>query len=288
MMFFLKVMFFTSISLLFQLIFTEGAWAWGPAIHTVIACRISDEVSQILPIIARVIQSYPLEYLYGSLAADFFVGKGQKNKDGHSHNWETGFRFLNGSRDDREAAYAYGFFSHLAADVVAHNYFVPKLIHRTSTWKRIGHLYCEAKADYFVSPLYTRMAREVLSMGELGCDDLLKSAVGKRRNGLKARRHLFTQSVKLADFLNGSQPIFLVKGGSRYQISHEYLIFMINLSYRLVKDFLTYPDTSPCLTYDPIGSQNLRLASRNGILSKLFNIPHPIYRFAVDQELLEL
>ena len=191
-----KVIFFSSISLLFQLIFTEGAWAWGPGVHTVIACRISDEISQILPVIARVIQTYPLEYLYGSLAADFFVGKGQKNKDGHSHNWATGFRFLNGSRDDREAAYAYGFFSHLAADVVAHNYFVPTLIRKTPTWKRMGHLYCEAKADYFAGPLYTRIAREVLSMEELGCDELLKAAVGKRRRGLKARRHLFTQSIR--------------------------------------------------------------------------------------------
>jgi hypothetical protein len=123
-----KVIFFFCISVIVQLILAEGAWAWGAAVHTVMACRILDEVGQVLPFIARIIQLFPYEYIYGSLAADFFVGKGQKKKDGHSHNWETGFRLLEEASDDREAAYAYGFLSHLAADVVAHNYFVPNLI----------------------------------------------------------------------------------------------------------------------------------------------------------------
>lgn len=287
-MFPFKVLFFLSVSFILQLIFTAETWAWGPAIHTVIACRILDEANQILPLIARIIQAYPLEYLYGSLAADFFVGKGQKKKNGHSHNWESGFRFFEGAGDDKEAAYAYGFFSHLAADVAAHNYFVPNLIHRASTWKRVRHIYWEVKADHSVGPLYTRIARNVLSLEDLGCDDLLKSAVGRGTNGLKARKHIFTRSVKLSDFLSGAQSMFSGNRGTSYLISREYLVFMINLSYRLVKDFLTYPESSPCLSYDPIGSRNLRLASQNGIFSKLFNIPHPILRFTVDKELLEL
>ncbi len=287
-MFPFKILFFFITSLMFQLVFSEDVWAWGPAIHTVIACRILDEVSQILPAISRILQLFPLEYLYGSLAADFFVGKGEKKKDGHSHNWETGFRFLGEAKDEREAAYAFGFLSHLSSDVVAHNYFVPSLIHRASTWKRMGHLYWEAKADYFVGPVYMRVARDVLSMEQLGCDDLLKSAVQKSRNGLKARRHLFTQSVKVSDYLCSFQPMFQTNSRYRYRISLQYMAFMINLSYRLVRDFLSHPDSSPCLSYDPIGSQNLGLASRNTILSKLFRVPRPICQFKVDQELLEI
>ena len=283
-----KVIFPLSICIIFQLIFAGSAFAWGPAIHTVIACRIIEEANQLLPAIASIIQSFSLEYVYGSMAADFFVGKGQKKKKGHSHNWGSGFRLLDEVVDEREAAYAYGFFSHLAADIVAHNYFVPDLIHRVSIWKKIGHLYSEAIADYFVGPFYMRIARDILSMEQLDCDHLLKSALGKNSNGLKARRHIFTQSVKLSDYIYCSPPMFLVSVGSRYGISNEHLNFMINLSYRLVRDFLTNPDSSPCLSYDPIGSRNLRLARRNGIFSKLFNITRPVCRFPVDQELLEL
>jgi hypothetical protein len=222
-MFLLKILFFLVVSLIYQLILTEGAWAWGPAIHTVIGCTILDGVSHIFPPVAKVIELFPMEYLYGSLSADFFVGKGQKRKNGHSHNWDTGFRFFDETRDDRDTAYAYGFLSHLAADVVAHNYYVPNLIRSVSAWKRMGHIYVEAKADQFVGPVYTRIARDLLSREELGCDDLLRSAVGTSRNGFKTRKHLFTQTVKLSDFLNCSQPIGTVSNGSRFKISQEYL-----------------------------------------------------------------
>ena len=288
MMFICKIIFFLIISLISQLIFTEYALAWGPAIHTVIACRILEEASQVFPVIGGIIRSFPLEYMYGSLAADFFIGKGTKRKNGHSHNWEAGFRFLAKAKDDRERSYAFGFFSHLAADVVAHNYFIPNLIHQASTWKRMGHLYWEARADFFVGPLYMQIARDVLNMEQLGCDNLLKSAVGKSRNGLKARRCLFTQTVKISNYLSCYQPMTLINRGSRYKISPEYMTSMIGLSYRLVKDFLTHPGSSPCVSYDPIGSRNLRLASRNAVLSKLFNSPRPIYQFNVDQELIEI
>jgi len=287
-MFFIKILFFFTISFFYHLTFAEAAWAWGPAIHTVIACKILSEASQILPAISGILQQYPFEYLYGSLAADFFVFKGQKKKEGHSHNWETGFRFMSETKGDQEAAYAFGFFSHLAADVVAHNYFVPNLIHQASTWKRMGHVYWEARADSFVGPEYMRMARQVLSMEDLGCDELLKLAVGKNGKALRARKHLFTQSVKISDYFSWSQPMFLVEKGSRFRISREYQILMIKISYRLVKNLLTNPVSSPCLSYDPIGSRNLRLASQKAILSKLFHIPRPVYRFNVDRELLEV
>lgn len=286
-MFFVKGVVSLIFLFIIQLTFTESAWAWGPAIHTAIGTRILGDLGPILPTIGRTIQAFPLEYIYGSLAADFFIGKGQKKKDGHSHNWETGFRFVEEVKDNREAAYAYGFLSHLAADVIAHNYFVPNLIRSAPTWKRMGHLLCEVWADYSVHPVYMRIARDILSMEQLGCDELLRLAVG-RKNGLKARKHLFTQSVKLSDFLIGSQYVFLDNKGLNYQTSHEDLEFMIDLSYRLVKDFLTHPDSSPCLSYDPIGTQNLRSARRIGIISKLLNIPQHYFQFAVDQELLNL
>ncbi len=275
-------------SLLLDVLLAEQAWAWGPAIHAAISCTVLDKAVCVFPAVANVIQSFPLEYIYGSLAADFMVGKGQKQKPGHPHNWETGFRFLGEAIDDQEAAYAYGFLSHLAADVVAHNYFIPDLVHRASRLKRMGHIYWEARADHFVGPGYMRIARDVLSMEKLDCDDMLRLAVGRRRRGIKARRQLFTQSVRLTDFLSCSQSLFLANKSFRYRISPDYISFMLNLSYRLVKDFLKHPYTSRCLSYDPIGTQNLRLARRNRFISKVFHQPRPVFRFEVDQELLEL
>jgi hypothetical protein len=282
----LKILYFFAIFSFSLLV--DDAWAWGPAIHTAIACRILQNGIAILPAIAEIIKSFPREFVYGSLSADFFVGKGTKPKEGHSHNWQTGFRLLHKSRGDQEAAYAYGFLSHLAADVIAHNYFVPNLIHQVSTWRKVGHLYWEAKADHSVGPMYMKIAKEVLAEDELCCDDLLKAAVGKKRNGLKTRRQIFTQTVKLSDYFTNSVPITLIDMSTRYRISPPYLAFMANLSYDLVRDVLMHPYSSPCLSFDPIGSLNLRLAGQSAVLSRLFDFHRPRREFKVAKELLEI
>lgn len=266
----------------------ENAWAWGPAMHTAMACRILQDGIAILPAVSSIIHSFPKEFVYGSLAADFFVGKGTKPKEGHSHNWKTGFRLLRKSKDERQAAYAYGFLSHLAADVIAHNYFVPNLVHQVSTWRKMGHLYWEAKADHSLEPAYVSLASRILSKDELRCDGLLQAAVGKRRNGIKARRQIFTQTVKLSDFLSNPLPLMLINMGSKYRISPSYLSFMAELSYRLVQDILSRPFTSPCLSFDPIGSRNLRLAGRFAVLSRILDFHRPRLEFKVAQELLKV
>jgi hypothetical protein len=287
-LFVVRIIGFFVFCLIGQLAVPDGAYAWGPGVHTWIAYKILADLEFVLPLIADTVRNFPLEYLYGSLSADFFVGKGYKPKNGHSHNWETGFKLIEEAKDDREAAYAYGFVSHLAADVVAHNYYVPNLVHHLSKWKRMGHLYWEAKADYHVGPLYTGIARDVLAMSHLGCDDLLKSAVGRGRNGLKTKRKIFTQTVKFTDYICASPPMAVVNKNSRYQVSPQYLDFMTHLSYRLVKNILIHPYSSPCLDHDPVGSRNLQLAGQHAILSRLFDLPRPHYQFAVDQELLEI
>ncbi|MFO7785611.1 MAG: zinc dependent phospholipase C family protein, partial [Desulfatiglandales bacterium] len=276
--------------LVLDLIFSSSAWAWGAAVHTAIACHILENTAHLLADVGAVIRAYPLEYLYGSLSADFFVGKGQKQKTGHSHNWETGSRCLAEAADDREAAYAYGFLSHLAADVVAHNYFVPNLIHRASTWKRMGHIYWEARVDLHLGPLYTRIAKEVLTMKHLGCDDMLRSAVGKRRQGLKTRRRIYTQSVKLSNYLNAFQSPALFQREPHCRTSPDYISFTVGLSYRLVRDLLKNPETSPCLSFDPIGARNLLIAGRYLFINRMYQAIRPDRGplFQVDERLLGL
>ena len=287
-MFLVKITVILFIFTLKELIFSDGAWAWGPAVHTVISCNILESCAQILPAIASVIQSFPNEYIYGAISADFFIGKGQKKKKRHSHNWETGFKFLEEMNSDKEAAYAYGFLSHLAADVVAHNYFVPDLIHRTLRWNKIGHIYSEAVADKFVDPVYLKIVRDILSMDHYDYDKVLRSSAIRNGYGLRAKKHIYTQSVRISDYLC-CLPVFYDRERSLpNNIEDDRIAFMIELSFRMVRDLLSYPDSSACLSYDPIGSDNLRLANQNGILSKLFNNQQSSFQFPIALELLKL
>lgn len=271
-----------------ELVFADGAWAWGPAVHTVLACRTLDSAASLLPNVAAIIQTYYLEYIYGNLAADFFVGRLQKENSHHSHDWETGFKFLKHARSEKEAAYAYGFLSHLAADVIAHNYFIPDTIYRISFPKLMSHIYTEMIVDTSVGPVYFQMAKDVLSMKKLSCDGLLTKTIPDTRNTIKARRHLFTQSLKLSDSISCSPTISFLTRGSLIQISKKTMDFMIHLSYSLIRDVLNDPKSSQCFSFDPVGKDNLRLANRYGLLSRILNIPRPKFRFKVDKRLLKL
>jgi len=287
-MFLIKFIISLGILAVVQLIFAESALAWGPGVHIVIALNLLDDVSLILPSVTRIITSSPIEYLYGCLAADFFIGKSKMKKASHSHNWDGGFKLLYEANDDPETAYAYGFLSHLAADVAAHNFFVPNLISAYKTGRKRNHLYWEIKADYLVGPGYTKIAKDVLSMDHQGCDDLLNVIAGKRRNGLGAKKLLFTKSVELSDYVFTTHHMIFSGRVVGRQVFNEYIGFMVALSCRLVKDFLRRPKTSPCLSHDPIGIRNLDLARREKSFTRLFNTRRQTQSFPVDQDLLEL
>ena len=271
------------ITVVMELLFAGPALAWGPAVHTVTALSVLDDVRALLPEISKIITTSPLQYLYGCLAADFFIGKGRPGVSGHPHNWEGGFRFLREAEGDRESAFAYGFLSHLAADVVAHNFFVPTMMGSMRHRKRRGHLYWEVRADYLMGPDYIRIARDVLTMDHKGCDDLLALISGKGGNGLKTKKRIFTQSVKFSDYLYTAHPLLFSGKAVRRKDFQMYLALMVGISCRLVKDFLGNPHSSPCLSYDPMGKAALRQAKRKWPLGRPLNRCRSIRRSALDR-----
>ena len=287
-MFFLKFIIFLCVFAVTQLVLTESALAWGPGVHTAIALFTLANVDKILPSIAAIITSFPIEYVYGSLAADFFVGKTKGKKTRHLHNWEGGLKFLNEANDAHDAAYAYGFLSHLAADVIGHNFFIPNLIMAYPIRRGMGHLYWEMKADYLVGPGYTSVAKTVLNMDHHGCDELLKMIMEKRLNGLGTKKRIFTQSVKFSSYAFATQRRLFQGRVVHRQVPHKYLAFMLDLSCRLVENFLSCPETSVCLLCDPLGIRNLGIAKRKRSFTRLANSRRAIKPFIVDQELLNL
>ena len=285
-MFLFKIALFSGIIAVIQLICAGRVLAWGPGVHTVVALNLLNDPSLILPSIAGIITSYPSEYLYGCLAADFFVGKSKMKKGGHAHNWKGGFSFLDRAHDDQELAYAYGLLSHLAADVVAHNFFIPNMINNRRAGRKNSHLYWEMRADYLIGPEYTKVAKSVLGMDHRGCDSLLKTIAGRQKRSLKAKKLIYKQSVRFSDRAYTTRHAFFPYRTGRPVFSN-YTDFMVGLSSRVVIGFLKRPETSPCLGHDPIGTRNLGLAKRNRPLSHYFNTHPTVHSFAVDRKLLE-
>jgi hypothetical protein len=271
-----------------HLIDAQSVLAWGPGVHTALALSSLDSARLLLPSIAGVITAFPIEYMYGCLSADFFIGKGNRTCKKNPHTWEGGFQFLNGAKDDRERAYALGFLSHLAADVIAHNYFVPNLLSAYPGRGKMGHLFWEIRADYLIGSGYTRVARGVLEMDHQLCDDLLKLISEKRENGFKAGKGFFARTVRFSDRIHATRDFFFEKRVVRWHHFHGFLTLMLDLSQSLANDFLKHPDTSICLQHDPMGAHNLLLAKKKRVFPRWSRSSRPVRRFDVDKTLLYL
>jgi len=287
-MFLLKIAVFLAAYIIIQLIDTGFALAWGPGVHTALALSSLDSARLLLPSIAQVITGFPIEYMYGCLSADFFIGKGKRTYKNNPHTWEGGFEFLRGATDDRERAYALGFLSHLAADVIAHNFFIPNLLSAYPGRGKMGHLFWEVRADYLIGSSYTRIARGVLEMDHQICDDLLKLIAGKKRNGFNAGKGFYAGTVRLSDRLHTTRDLLFENRAVRWRHFHGFLALMLDLSKGVANDFLKHPGTSPCLLHDPMGAHNLLLAKKKRVFSRLSRTPRPVRRFDVDEDLLYL
>lgn len=287
-MMFLKIFVFLIGYGIIHLLDAQAALAWGPGVHTALALSSLDSAKLLLPSIAGVITAFPIEYMYGCLSADFFIGKGTRTYKKNPHTWEGGFQFLGGATDDRERAYALGFLSHLAADVIAHNYFIPNLLSAYPGRGKMGHLFWEIRADYLIGSVYTRVARGVLEMDHQVCDDLLKLIGEKRGNGFKAGKGFFARTVRFSDRVHATRDLFFENRVARWHHFHGFVALMLELSQGVANDFLKHPDTSVCLQHDPMGTHNLLLAKKKRAFPRLSRASRPVRRFDVDQDLLYL
>ncbi len=285
-MFIFNIIIFTCLFSILQLFVPENGFAWGPGIHAAVALNSLDNVRLMLPPIGELILAFPREYFYGCLAADFFIGKSWKKKGNHPHNWEGGFAFLKESSNDQEKAFSYGFLAHLAADVIAHNFFIPSLLSVNPI--RRGHLYWEIRADHWIGLSYLKMAQEILKMDHQECDDLLKVISGNKKINIKAKKQIFTQSVKFSNYFSLTHNFVFFGNAAGWKVINKYMKYMIDISCLTVNNFLMDPTSSPCLSYDPMGLKKIRLAKHKRLLNRPLLKNHLIGGFAIDKEFLEL
>jgi hypothetical protein len=150
------------------------AHAWGPLAHLQFATDALATLPRTASPVRGLLAEFGHEFLYGSLAADIVVGKNLARWAHHCHNWATGFRVLRAARSDAERAFGWGFLGHLAADTVAHNYFVP--------WKTVAsfpartrHAYWELRFDQRMDARLSRVARTVSDRRYRRHDALLRA-----------------------------------------------------------------------------------------------------------------
>jgi hypothetical protein len=150
------------------------------------------------PALASVLAAHPEQYLYGCLSADIFIGKGCAYTPTHSHNWDMGRALLRQADSAETQAYAHGYLSHLAADVIAHNYLVPNMLGFSAGRGKFAHTYVEMLADLQVE-CPRKQASRIFRLPHPDADDTLVATMGQKKVPFFIKKRIFRQSLRLVE-----------------------------------------------------------------------------------------
>ncbi len=245
------------------LITPERLFAFGPATHILLGEQLLSSLYLLPAAVADVLRAYPLSFLYGSVAADISFAKKYVPAGRHSHYWHVGEEILSAAQNDRLRAAGYGYLCHLAADTIAHNFYVPRQLMLTSSTKALGHAYWEHRLDTELGEGYTGRAREVVVDYDHGEADLLfDSVLSGTIFSFTTNRRIFRGMVRFQDNDRWHNVFGRVLERSRWDLRSEDTEDYLSRSFDSMVDYLLRRRASHAAARDPIGDFNLHLAKK--------------------------
>jgi hypothetical protein len=175
--------------------------AWGPGHHLDFAERVIRRRKELLPNdVAALVETERDAYEYGNIAADIINFKAYGGSYSHCHRWQIIEDMREIATKPSEEAFILGYLSHLAADTIAHNHFVPYHLARYARTKGLGHLYWEMNADRFIPEsrweVVTRLKNNK-SLTEL--DRLVNHTVPKKALSMRTNKLIFNHVLLVSE-----------------------------------------------------------------------------------------
>jgi hypothetical protein len=241
----------------------DAAWAWTPGTHVFLGEAVMRSLPLLPATMAELLQAFPFDFLYGSIAADTSIAKKYAPAGRHCHSWDVGLDVLDASRRDEPLrAFALGYLSHLAADSVAHNYFVPHQLALTSSTSGLGHSYWESRYEMHLGGDAARRARELILLDHSRADALLDRVLSPTIFSTSTNRRIFRGMVVAADSESWQRIFTLMLERSRWDLADDDVASYLRRSYDFVMDFLLRLDRSEPFRLDPSGEERLAYAKR--------------------------
>ncbi|MEM7519003.1 MAG: zinc dependent phospholipase C family protein, partial [Planctomycetota bacterium] len=138
-------------------------------------------------------------FLYGNIAADIINFKAYGGPYNHCHRWTIIGEMREHADSEAEEAFLLGYLSHLAADTIAHNHFVPYHLARYARTKGLGHLYWEMSADRFIEDSRWSALGELRDDDDLNAlDELVNRTVEKKALPMKTNKLIFNHVLLIS------------------------------------------------------------------------------------------
>jgi hypothetical protein len=238
------------------------AHAWTPGTHIFLGEAIMRSLSLLPSAIAQVIAAFPYDFLYGSIAADTSIAKKYAAAGRHCHSWNVGREIYEEAEAESMRAFGLGYLAHLAADTVAHNYFVPHQLAITSTTSALGHSYWESRIDTHVGERFARRAREIILLDHSASDGHLDRILSPTIFSTPTNRRIFRGMVYVTDTESWQRIFQMVSEKSRWDLAQNDVGAYMERSYDFIVDLFNRFDTAEPYSLDPSGEHALREAKR--------------------------
>jgi hypothetical protein len=236
------------------------AHAWTPGTHILLGEAVLRSAMLLPPRIAELLLAFPYDFLYGSIAADTSIAKKYARFGRHCHHWYVGLEILDRARDETLQAFAYGYLAHLAADVVAHNWFVPHQLAATSSTSALGHSYWESRFERHLGARHSRRAHEIILLDHARADDHLDRILSPTIFSTHTNRRIFRGMVRVTDAESWQRVFTAMAARSRWDLEEREVGRYLARSFDYVVDFLRRADGSEPYVHDPSGEEPLRAA----------------------------
>ena len=276
----------------------SDALAWTPVTHVFLGDAVMRSLSLLPAATADLLRAFPYDFLYGSIAADTSIAKKYAPAGRHCHSWNVGLEIYELARDEPLQAFALGYLAHLAADAVAHNYFVPRQLAVTTSSMGIGHSYWESRFETHLGEGHARRAREVILLDHSRSDGHLDRILSPTIFSTPTNRRIFRGMVYVTDTESWQRIFQVMSEKSRWDLPEVEIAGYVARSYDYIMDFLIRLDRSEPYKLDPSGEEPLRLAKRvrreglrNGGVERVqllaldhFGLPDTALTFSADLE----
>ena len=240
----------------------EMALAWTPGTHVFLGDALLRSLHLLPGGMAELLSAFPYDFLYGSIAADTSIAKKYAASGRHCHSWRVGLEIMERSRDDSLRAFSLGYLAHLAADVIAHNYFVPRQLAVTSSTAALGHSYWENRFEMHLGEGSARRARELILLDHSRADAHLDRILSPTIFSTPTNRRIFRGMVRVTDMESWQRIFHMASEHSRWDLPDPQVAAYLARSFDYIVDLYRRMDASEAWAFDPSGELRLRLAKR--------------------------
>lgn len=244
------------------MLWPSEAHAWGPVTHLVHGSTVLTDLGALAGPLRDLLTTHRFAYLYGCVAADIFHAKKYtRSLYTHCHCWPVGWQIVDAAKGEREEAFAYGYLSHLAADVYSHNQFVPVQLVTSFEARTLRHIYWEARFDAAQSRDRWRLLNSVLRHRYRDLDRLVERVVERTLFSFKTNKRIFDSVMALQQLEQWQVMVRGLGDRSRYPLPATEIERFNGLCVAAIQDMLLHGRESACQHADPTGREALAQAS---------------------------